>query len=105
MGFRVRHCVACPECGTRYLIGFSPYGNGSHLSQARPESEGEYKLVCTCCRPAVSSRWIRSDLKVYGVSRRAYKRGYGTPEEIRVLKPHPDFRPQTAHGLREGECL
>ena len=28
---RIRHCVECPKCHTRYLVGFSPYRNGSYL--------------------------------------------------------------------------
>jgi hypothetical protein len=28
---RVRHCVECPKCHTRYLPGFTPYRNGSYL--------------------------------------------------------------------------
>ena len=90
MGFRLRHCVECPECRTRYLIGFSPYGNGSYLVSVGTESAAEYKLVCSCCRPPACSRWSRSELKTYGVSNRAYARGYGSPEQIWMLKSHID---------------
>lgn len=85
MGFRLRHCVECAECRTRYLIGFSPYDNGSYLVPPSAESGAEYKLVCSCCRPPVCSRWKRSDLKMYGVSSRGYARGFGSAEEIWVF--------------------
>jgi len=28
---RIRHCIECPKCRTRYLVGYSPYRNGSYL--------------------------------------------------------------------------
>jgi len=31
MGYRIRHCVECPKCLTRYLVACSPYRNGSYL--------------------------------------------------------------------------
>src|SRR3974390_3865660 len=34
MAARVRLCAVCPKCGMRYLIGFSPYRNGSYLIPA-----------------------------------------------------------------------
>ena len=82
MAARVRHCVECPECFTRYLIGFSPYHNGSYLVPFLTESSEEYKLFCSCCRPPVSSRWRWGELKTYSVSNQAYDRGYGPPEGI-----------------------
>jgi len=82
MSFRIRHCVECPKCCTRYLIGFSPYRNGSFLVSFVAGSLEEYTLFCSCGRPAIHSRWRWSELKTYAVSNRAYDRGYGPPEEI-----------------------
>ncbi len=92
MGFRLRHCIECPECRTRYLIGFSPYCNGSHLTLVWLESREECRLVCACCRPAACSQRGRRELEMYRVSYRAYKRGYGTPEEIRMLTSEFDSK-------------
>ena len=82
MSPRIRHCVECPKCRTRYLIGFSPYRNGSFLVSCVAGSSEEYTLFCSCCRPAFHSRWNWSELKTCTVSNRAYDRGYGPPEEI-----------------------
>ena len=80
MGRCIRHCVECSRCLTRYLIGFSPYPNGSYLV---PLQDGkEWVLYCSCGRPPSSSRWSWSELKTYAVSRQAHGRGYGRPEEI-----------------------
>lgn len=86
MSDRLRHCVECPECRTRYLIGFSPYSNGSFLISSGRELTGEFKLVCACGRPPVHSRTAWSHLKTYCVSREAYRRGYGSAEEILTLR-------------------
>ena len=82
MPARIRHWLECPECFTRYLVGFSPYRNGSCLVPFLTESSEGYKLLCSCGRPPVSSRWNGSELKTYAVSNRAYDRGYGSLEEI-----------------------
>ena len=82
MAPRLRHCVECPECCTRYLIGFSPYRNGSTLAILVSESSEEYQLSCSCSRPPVASRCSRNQLKSYAVSNRAFNRGYGPPSEI-----------------------
>jgi hypothetical protein len=86
MADRFRHCVECPECYTRYLIGFSPYRNGSYLLSFVTDSSEEYKLFCSCRRPPVCSGWNWSELKTYAVSYEAYARGYGRPEEIWLLR-------------------
>jgi len=31
MSIRIRRCLECPKCHTRYLLGFSPYSNGSYV--------------------------------------------------------------------------
>jgi len=82
MPARLRHCVECPECCTRYLIGFSPYSNGAYLVSVMSEAEEDYRLFCSCRWTRVRSRWNRNDLKVYEVSNEAYVRGYGSAHEI-----------------------
>jgi hypothetical protein len=82
MPARLRHCVECPECCTRYLIGFSPYSNGAYLVSVVSVAAEDYRLFCSCRRPLVLSRWNRNDLKVYEVSNAAYVRGYGSVSEI-----------------------
>jgi len=82
----LRHCVECPKCLTRYLVAFSPYGNGSYLVPTFAGSSEDYILYCSCGRPPVSSRWRCSELKRYGVSKAAHDRGYGTPAEIVPLR-------------------
>jgi hypothetical protein len=82
MPARFRHCIECPECRTRYLIGFSPYLNGSYLESFVSASSEEYKLFCSCGRPSVCSRWNGRELRRYGVTNAAYARGYGSPEEV-----------------------
>ena len=52
---RVRHCVECPKCCTRYLPGFSPYRNGSYLMPLSYGLSAEWILYCsalTRMRPA-----------------------------------------------------
>jgi hypothetical protein len=78
----VRHCLECPKCLTRYLIGFSPYRNGSYLVRNAPGSRAEYVLYCACRIPFVSTLWKEEELKSYEVSKIAYDRGYGPPEDI-----------------------
>lgn len=79
---RIRHCVECPKCLTRYLIAFSPYGNGSYLVPTVYGSSNEYTLYCSCCVPRAVSRWRWNEMKTCDVTKAAYERGYGTPEEI-----------------------
>jgi len=79
---RIRHCVGCPKCLTLYLIAFSPYRNRSYLVPAVVGSSEEYTLHCYCSMPPVVSRWRWSQVKSCEVSKAAYGRGYGTPEEI-----------------------
>jgi hypothetical protein len=82
MTVRVRHCIECPKCSTRYLVGFSPYRNGSYLLPIEPGFAHEWTLYCTCGRPPISSRWRWNELHMYAVSNPARDRGYGPPEEI-----------------------
>lgn len=79
---RVRHCIECPKCHTRYLPGSSPYRNGSYLMPLNKSSSAGWILYCSCSGSHTSSQWSCSDLKPYEVSIQAYRRGYGSPEEI-----------------------
>lgn len=78
----IRHCVECSKCLTRYLIGFSPYPNGSYLVPLRKGYAEEWILYCSCCRPPSCSRCPGSELKMYVVCSQAHARGYGRPEEV-----------------------
>jgi hypothetical protein len=82
MGLRVRHCVECPKCRTRYLAGFSPYRNGSYLVPIAKWYGEEWILYCSCGVPPHSSRWNWDELKLYVVNNQAHHRGYGGPEDI-----------------------
>jgi hypothetical protein len=87
---RIRHCVECPRCLTRYLIGFSPYRNGSYLVATLNGSAEEYALYCCCRGLPVVTPWRWRETKACEVSHEAYDRGYGTPEEIvPVISPSP----------------
>ena len=85
---RIRHCVECPQCLTRYLIAFSPYRNWSYLVRTVVGSSEEYTLYCSCRRPLVVSRWGWSELKACKVPTTAHNRGYGTAEEIVEVNHH-----------------
>jgi hypothetical protein len=86
MRYRVRQCVECPKCLTRYLVGSSPYRNGSSVVPVRSGSTEEYVLYCQCHRPAAVSRWMSSELKSCTVSRDAYFSGYGNHHQIVIRK-------------------
>jgi hypothetical protein len=88
MSHRIRHCVECPKCLTRYLIAFSPYRNKSYLVPTVAGCSEEFILYCSCRRPSVVSRWRWTEVKTCEVSRVAYARGYGTAEQI-VQVNHP----------------
>lgn len=83
MTTRVRYCIECPKCRTRYLVAFSPYGNGSYVISTVDGSFEEYTLYCSCGSPA--SQWNWSEMKPCEVSKAAYRRGYGSDEEILQL--------------------
>lgn len=76
----IRHCVECPKCHTRYLIGASPYRNGSYLTSYRDGGSELLMLFCCCDKLPVFRR--SSQLNAYEVSNPAHERGYGPPEEI-----------------------
>jgi hypothetical protein len=82
---RIRHCVECPNCLTRYLISFNPYSNGAYL---RPVVNGccdEYILYCSCRRGTGVSSWRANEVMPCKVSNAAFNRGYGTSAEIRPV--------------------
>lgn len=85
MASRVRHCVECPKCHTRYLLRFSRYGNGSFLRPLAEAPAAEWTLFCSCARPHISSRWNWSEVKRYSIAAGAYERGYGPPDEVVAL--------------------
>jgi hypothetical protein len=82
MTYRLRHCAECPRCGTRYLVGFSPYSNGSYLLPVVMGRNDQWTLYCRCASPPACSSWRSSDLKTYDVSGAAHERGYGSADEI-----------------------
>lgn len=86
MAWRIRHCMECPKCRTRYLVGFSPYPNGSYLVPLVTGTSQEWTLYCSCGTPPSSSRWRADEMKAYQVSTRAHGRGFGPPEEIVRLR-------------------
>jgi hypothetical protein len=100
-----RYCVECPKCSTRYLIAFSPYGNGSYLVRSSPGPSEEYLLYCACGRPPVFSRWECSKVKRYSVPKAAYDRGFGTPQEIMLAgcEPRIEIARQSDRDRRELE--
>ena len=84
---RRRHCVECPQCHTRYLIGFSPFGNGSYLA-AQAEDADLHLLFCSCgIEPGHPFKM--SELKTYLVTQEAHERGYGSPAEIVLAEDEP----------------
>jgi len=79
---RIRHCVLCPNCLTRYLIGFSPYANGAYLVCTRAGSMEDCVLHCPCRRSQAPTRFRSSDIKTCEVTNPAYRRGFGSSDEI-----------------------
>ena len=87
MSCRIRHCVSCPVCFTRYLIGFSPYTNGSYIVCSREGSFEEYTLYCSCRQWPMPTRWREKELRACVVAYSAYQRGYGSPAEVTFADP------------------
>lgn len=86
---RIRHCVECPNCRTRYLIAFNPYSNGAHISPMADGTREEYILHCCCQSGTGASRWKWREVRACEVSKAAYDRGYGTVDEIFMIEPAP----------------
>lgn len=93
MRYRIRHCISCPACLTRYLIGFSPYENGSYLVSASAGALEEYVLYCSCRRLPAPTRWSGNEIRTYEVSNSAYWRGYGSREEVILLPDREAIEP------------
>ena len=90
---RVRHCVECPKCRTRYLPSFSPYRNGSYLIPLNAHGGAGWMLYCSCRMPPTPSQWGSTDLKPYEICGQAYRRGYGSPEEVWVVSQDSGIDP------------
>jgi hypothetical protein len=90
---RVRHCVECPKCLTRYLVGFSPYRNGSYLMPVARGICEEWILYCACRTPHAVSRWGWKELKLYEVPVDAHQSGFGSPEQMPIIRRSSGFSP------------
>lgn len=84
---RIRHCVECSKCHTRYIVSLSPYRNGSYIIPTVRGSSEEYALYCSCRKAAKVWRW--SEVQTCKIASQAYERGYGTPEEIVQVTNRP----------------
>jgi hypothetical protein len=98
---RIRHCVECPKCLTRYLIPFSPYRNGSYVIRTIDGCSDEYALYCSCKKSTAASVWRWNEVQTCAVSNAAYDRGYGTPEEIVPIRD----RAQDSRSTDVSRCL
>jgi hypothetical protein len=81
---RIRQCVECPKCLTRYVVSCNPYENSSCL---QPMIEGcwdEYTLYCRC--KAKATWWKSSEFMICEVAAAAFDRGYGSAEEITLIR-------------------
>ena len=86
MSSRIRSCAECPKCHTRYLMGSSPYPNGSYIVGHPPAAADLLRLYCTCGNSPNCHSFKFSELKMYAISDWADKRGYGSPEEIVLVR-------------------
>jgi len=84
---RIRHCLECPSCGLRYLISLAPYQNGSYLVSSVNGSGDDYILFCSPCRHA--SRRHTTQVMLCEVSNAAYRRGFGTADDVWWLRSEP----------------
>jgi hypothetical protein len=81
---QIRNCIECRECHTRYVIGSSPYHNGSYLVSNISGLPNVIRLYCSC-HFQMPQLVKTGELRVYAVSEWAHERGYGSPEEIVLL--------------------
>ena len=86
MPSRIRSCVECPKCHTRYVIGSSPYPNGSYIVAQPFAAPDLVRLYCICGDLPSSYAFKFSELKMYAVSEWGERRGYGSPEEIVIVR-------------------
>jgi len=102
---RIRHCVECPKCGTRYLLARTQYANGSYLVVQHLGCSEEYTLYCSCGLPATITRWNWSDLAKYTVSSGAHQRGYGSRDEITFFTSEQNQQAALAEYPMRRRCL
>ena len=86
MSIRIRSCVECPKCHTRYVIGSSPFPNGSYIVTQPSATPDLLRLYCICADLPSSYAFKFSELKMYAISEWAERRGYGSTEEIVMVR-------------------
>jgi len=64
------------------VIASRSYANGSLLLHTGEGISDEFILYCGCTRPPVLSKWTWRTAIRCAVSKTAYARGFGTPQEI-----------------------
>jgi hypothetical protein len=82
MPLRFRHCIECPKCNTRYVVGSSPYDNGSYVLPLIAGDIDDWVLYCACQTPRIRRQCHWSEMKMCAVSKSAANRGYGSAEEM-----------------------
>jgi hypothetical protein len=82
MPLRFRHCIECPKCNTRYVVGSSPYDNGSYVLPLIAGDIDDWVLYCACQTPRIRRQCQWSEMKMCAVSKSAANRGYGSAEEM-----------------------
>jgi len=103
---RIRHCVECPKCFTRYLISLSPYSNGAYVLSAKSGCGDECILFCSCKKGSGAVRWKWSEVMTCRVSREAFERGYGDATEImRVREDDPPWSVDASQYLHDWRSL
>ena len=79
---RIRHCVECPKCFTRYLISLSPYRNGAYVLATSRGCGDEYILFCSCKKGGAATPWKWSEVMTCRVTKEAFERGFRPAAEI-----------------------
>lgn len=96
-----KRAVRIFQCLTRYLASCSPFENGSYLLPTIEGGWDEYTLYCRC--KAAASRWKSSEFLNCEVSGAAFERGYGTADEITVIRsPQQEWSVDVSQYLRIG---
>jgi hypothetical protein len=86
MFYRTRPCVECPNCQTRYVIGASPYPNGSYLVSNLVGASNLLTLYCSFHHAPRCYAFNWDEVDTYTVSDLADRRGYGSPEEVQFVR-------------------
>ncbi len=102
---RIRHCVECPKCRTRYLPSSSPFRNGAYLVPLAENGSGGWILYCSCCNPHAASQWCETELRPFGVSGEAFERGYGSVDEVWEIKSNWHDAPIRSVSARSADRL